>query len=128
LKENERRVGEMQGGKRGNRDPIAGEKAERLQQDVPIHPFLIHLSSIPSSLHPFLLPPQPSTLQRAALMSNITHATVAARALIISERDRVRKSDDTVSQQSRERRRNGGRRKGEDKGAFVIFPLTHKMK
>ncbi len=55
-------------------------------------------------------------------MSNITHATVAARALIISERDRVRNFDDSVSQQSRgtKKRRKGGRRKGEDRGPFVI--------
>lgn len=88
--------------KRGNWAPIAAEKAKRLQQDVLIHPFLIHLSSILSSLHSFLLhtppPPQPSTLQRAALMSNITQATRGARALIITERGRVRKSDDPVSQ------------------------------
>lgn len=87
--------------KRGNWAPIAAEKAKRLQQDVLIHPFLIHLSSILSSLHSFLLhPPQPSTLQRAALMSNITQATRGARALIITERGRVRKSDDPVSQGS----------------------------
>lgn len=87
--------------KRGNWAPIAAEKAKRLQQDVLIHPFLIHLSSILSSLHSFLLhPPQPSTLQRAALMSNITQATRGARALIITERGRVRKFDDPVSQGS----------------------------
>lgn len=37
-------------------------------------------------------------------MSNITHATVAATALIISERDRVRNFDDPVSQQSKEKK------------------------
>lgn len=84
--------------KRGNWAPIAAEKEKRLQQDVLIHPFLIHLSSILSSLHSFLLHPPP--LQRAALMSNITQATRGTRALIITERGRVRKSDDPVSQRS----------------------------
>lgn len=86
--------------KRGNWAPIAAEKAKRLQQDVLIHPFLIHLSSILSSLHSFLLHPPTPTLQRAALMSNITQATRGTRALIITERGRVRKSDDPVSQRS----------------------------
>lgn len=100
--------------KRGNWAPIAAEKAKRLQQDVLIHPFLIHLSSILSSLHSFLLhpPPQPSTLQRAALMSNITQATRGARALIITERGRVRKSDDPVSQGSCKRKEKRQKKKG----------------
>lgn len=83
--------------KRGNRDPIAGEKAKEITAGCS-HSSL----SNPPFIHPFLPPslpatPKPFTLQRAALMSNITHTTVAARAVIIYEGDGVRKLDDSVS-------------------------------
>lgn len=76
-------------------------------------------SSLPNP--PFLSPslpatPQPSTLQSAALMSNITHATIDAKALIISERER-----ESEKTQPQILGKEGGTRKDEDNRPVVIL-------
>lgn len=79
--------------------------------------------SNPAFIHLFLPPSLPSTtqsstLQTAALLSNITHA---AAALIMSRRDRCDEFLNNLSASSPgEGRRKGGRRNGGDKGHFMF--------
>lgn len=103
------------------------KQQKRLQQDVHIYLVLILFSSISSFLHPFLRHPSHLPFKRQ-LQCLILHVPRELREHWLSQREKEWQNvDDPIGEQSRKRRRKGGKRNGEYKAAF-IFSLPCKTK